>query len=70
MCMSSPPTPPAPPAPTPPPATPKSTDPEVRQAKKSARRTAALAQGRSSTLLGGGLVSQPANQPKKTLLGQ
>lgn len=70
MCFSSPPTPAPPPPPAPPPEAPKKADPEVKRAKTSARRTAALAQGRQSTLLGGELTSAPTNQPRKTLLGQ
>jgi hypothetical protein len=70
MCLASAPSPPPPPPPPPPlPEPAKRTDPEVKAAKVSARKTAALAQGRSGTLLGGQLTSQPENQPRKTLLG-
>ncbi len=62
--------PPPPPPPPPPPRQPKRTDPEVRRARGTQRRTAALAAGRQSTLLGGQLETDPANQPRKTLLGR
>lgn len=65
------PTPPPPPTDADrPPAAPRSTDANVRRARDSARRVAARASGRQSTLLGGALTSTPANQPTKTLLGQ
>lgn len=70
MCFSGSSSLPPPPTPTPPPAVPKSTDPGVKKAKIKSRRTAALAQGRQSTLLGGALTgTTAANQPRKTLLG-
>ena len=70
MCCGAPSAPAPPPPPVAPPPLPKSTDPEIKRSKSRAKQTAALAQGRSSTLLGGQLESQPANQPKKTLLGR
>ena len=69
MCFASAPAPQAPPPPSPIPDPLKDTDPQVKKAKGKARRTAALAQGRQSTLLGGQLTSDPLNQPRKTLLG-
>ena len=60
---------PPPPPPVAPPEPPKPADPAQRQAKTSAKRIAARAQGRQGTLLGGALKSDPQNQPGKTLLG-
>jgi hypothetical protein len=70
MCVSSPSAPTPPPPPPPPPEPPKRTDPSVKQAKANQRSVAARSAGRQSTLLGGQLTSDAANQPNKTLLGQ
>lgn len=71
MCIggapSAPSPPPLPPEPPPPPT---EADPAVARAQKSERQRAALAQGRSDTLLTGAAgLTQPANTTKKTLLG-
>ena len=72
----------APPAPPPPPPPPPTRDevvsndtgtnannPSASQARRQQRRTAARATGRSDTILGGALASNPANSTLKTLLG-
>lgn len=61
----------APPPPAPPPPMPEKSAAEVRAAETDARRRAASAQGRSSTILtsGSGLAESDAGG-KKTLLGQ
>lgn len=69
MCFGGPPTSAAPPPPQRPPPVPTEADPAVKRAKVSSRRKAALAKGRQSTLIGGQLRSEPANQPRKSLLG-
>ena len=71
MCLVSPPSPrqaaAAPPAPPP---QPQSVDPKVTQARRKDKQTAALAQGRSSTILTSGLgLTTPVTGAKKTLLG-
>lgn len=56
-------------APAPPPV-PTSADPSVGKAKQRTRQQAALAAGRSSTILTGGLgLTTPAFTAKKSLLG-
>lgn len=69
MCFGGTSTPALPPPPEAPPPAPKATDPEVKKAKSRSRQTAALAQGRDSTLLGGALQEPPKNSATKTLLG-
>ena len=49
--------------------TPTRTEPEVKIAKGRTRKRASATVGRSDTILGGQLLSQPENQPRKTLLG-
>ena len=71
MCMFSSPSMPAAPPPPAPPAPPKDVDPAISAAKEDERRRAALARGRSSTILTGGrgLTSEPRTAGK-SLLGQ
>ena len=74
MCMggggSAPSPPPPPPPPQPPSPPPKRTDDAVIRARQIERNRAALAQGRSSTLLTTGEQLGEANTTGKTLLGQ
>jgi len=74
MCFFSAPVPsfPAPPPPPPaPPPPPTPLDPAVTAARTKDRRLAALAQGRTSTILtsGLGLTTEPSAGAKKQLLG-
>lgn len=71
MCFGSSPRAPAPPAlPPAPPAPPTPQDPSVTKAKLRNKQVAALAAGRSSTILTSGLgLTTPANTAKKSLLG-
>jgi len=69
MCFGSAPS-VAPPAPIQPPAAPpKRTDDAVKRSRQQERNRAALAQGRSSTLLTTGQQLGEANRTGKTLLG-
>lgn len=73
MCVggSAPSPPPPPPPPAPPKEPPKMADAGVRQAGTDMRKQAALATGRSGTILTGaqGLAGEASTQ-RKTLLGQ
>ena len=71
MCMGQGAPAPAPPPPIQPPSpAPKRTDDAVIRARQQERNKAALAQGRSSTLLTTGEQLSEANTTGKTLLGQ
>ena len=71
MCMGGGAPAPAPPPPIQPPSpAPKRTDDAVQRARQQERNRAALAQGRSSTLLTTGQQLGEANTTGKTLLGQ
>lgn len=70
MCIPSAPRAPAPPPPPPaPPAPPKTTDPAVKKAKTRSRSVAALAVGRTATLLGGPAKDEPESTATPKLLG-
>ena len=63
---------PAPPsAPKPPPPLPQAQDPKVVSARRKTKQQAALATGRSATILTSGLgLTTPATSAKKSILGR
>lgn len=70
MCFSSPKPPAPPPLPPPPPPIPTPLNPEVKAARSSTRRRAALAGGRGSTIVTSSQgLSSASEGTKKTLLG-
>ncbi|HEU0070937.1 MAG TPA: hypothetical protein VFS04_06560 [Alphaproteobacteria bacterium] len=62
---------PSPPSPPPPASVPTADDPAVEEARRKQQIAARLRQGRSATILTGGLgLADPAPVARKTLLGE